>query len=31
MRQSLKDQDETQVATAIKSIEKREANYNTLT
>ena len=31
IRQSLKDQDETQVATAIKSIENNEANYKTLT
>ena len=28
---SLKDQDETQVASAIKLIEKNEVNYNTLT
>ena len=31
IRQSLKDQDETQVASAIKLIEKNEVNYNTLT
>ena len=28
---SLKDQDETQVASAIKLIKKNEVNYNTLT
>ena len=27
----MKDQDETQIATAIKSIEKNEVNYITLT